>query len=243
MTAMRAVVSEAARQGYPRDRIVASHQDLGIAEWPGTRQLVELHAKIYGLRLEVSRYKNAAGENPSLLDYVLKRGKWPSNNQRWCTSEYKRGPGNRVITALSRERKGDVLQVFGFRSAESPNRAKKKPFEPNPRASCGFRTVTDWHPILHWQDRDVWSDIHESGIPYHYCYDLGMPRHSCVFCIFAPPAALAIAALHNPHLATLYVDVERKTGHTFRHEESLESIVERAHELVAAGGLDGNWDM
>ena len=51
-----------------------------------------------------------------------------------------------------------------------------------------------------------------------------MPRLSCSFCIFAPPAALILAGKHRPDLLAEYVQVERETGHTFRKDLSLVQI-------------------
>jgi hypothetical protein len=45
-----------------------------------------------------------------------------------------------------------------------------------------------------------------------------MPRLSCVFCIFAPPAALMTAGRHNPELLAEYVQAETQMGHTFRKD-------------------------
>ena len=64
------------------------------------------------------------------------------------------------------------------------------------KGSYEFRPTFD-----NWlEEHDVWKDIKASGVPYHKAYDLGMPRLSCVFCIFSPPAALMIAGKQNPEL-------------------------------------------
>ena len=39
--------------------------------------------------------------------------------------------------------------------------------------------------------------IRRSGVPYHYAYDFGMPRLSCMFCFYAPKSALRLAGSHN----------------------------------------------
>src|SRR5690606_4360748 len=115
--------------------IVVSHQCLGEMEWPGTLALVQEHAAAFSLRLEVSRYRDRDGREFSLLDYVRKRGKWPSSTQRYCTSEFKRGPGGRIIVRLAREAPGRILNVYGIRADESPARAKKSAFSRNARFS------------------------------------------------------------------------------------------------------------
>lgn len=64
-TALRQVVQLADAQGFHRDRIVVSHQDLGRMEWAGTKELVFVQAAHYGLRVEVSEYVDRRGERLS----------------------------------------------------------------------------------------------------------------------------------------------------------------------------------
>lgn len=242
-TALRFVIQECDRQGVDRARIVVSHQCLGRMEWPGTRGLVESHAVHYGLRIEVSRYRDRHGTEGSLLDYVRRRGKWPSSQQRYCTSDFKRSPGGRVLVKLSREAPGRILNVYGFRSEESPARAKKTPFAINSRFSSSSRDVWDWLPIHDWSAADVWEDIRSSGVPYHPAYDSGMPRLSCCFCIFAPRAALIIAGRANRSLLDEYCAVEAEIGHTFKNGQSIAEIRAAviAGEKVTAS--EGEWKM
>lgn len=242
-TALRVVVEAARAQGVPLERLVVSHQCLGRMEWPGTLALVRAQAAHYGLRFEVAAYRNKDQQPLTLLDYVRKRGQWPDANNRYCTSEFKRGPGGRVIVKLAREAGGDILNVYGFRAEESPARAKKKPWVKNARFSSQTRTVIDWLPIHDWTESQVWDSIRASGVPYHNAYDLGMPRLSCMFCIFAPKAALMIAGRANPALLDEYVAVEDEIGHTFRHHFPIRSV----RESIAAGEVpekvDGKWNM
>ncbi len=217
-------------QGVDRDRIVVSHQSLGEMEWPGTSSLVHRQAEAYGLRVVITRSRNRDGLQRDLLQHVRERGMWPSRAQRFCTSEHKRGPGGRVLTRLARriwdekKRKVQVLNVFGFRAEESPARAKRKAVAVNARFSNSRKRVVDWLPIHRMAESEVWDDIKASGVPYHPAYDLGMPRLSCVFCIFAPKSALKLAGFHNRDLLDRYVEVEDGIKHTFKDGESLRSI-------------------
>lgn len=243
--ALAEVIRQADAQGVSRDRIVVSHQCLGRMEWQGTLDLVQRQSAHYGLRTEVTKYRNKDGQEPTLLDYVRRRGKWPSNQQRFCTSEFKRGPGSRIITKLNREAHGVILTVFGFRAAESPARAKKVVFARNERLTTQSREVWEWLPIHHWSETTVWDHIKASGVPHHTAYDLGMPRLSCVFCIFAPRAALIIAGKANPELLDEYCALETEIGHTFQNGRSINSIRDaiRAGEQVQADDLSGAWNM
>lgn len=254
-----------------RDRIVVVHADLGRVEWEGTRALAEEQASAYRVRFEaVSRIGGISPGGRSadapyrkgerfgdLLDHVERRRKWPGpGNARYCTSDHKRGPIRKLITALHREhgvrRPFRVLNCMGMRAEESPHRAAMAPFVrgaapgTDSREGCtAKRHVDTWLPIHHWTEREVWERIRSSGVRYHHAYDLGMPRLSCVFCIFAPKAALLIAAKHNPALLDEYVRIEDAIGHTFKHGLSLRQVRDelRAGAEPDTSALDGAWGM
>jgi 3'-phosphoadenosine 5'-phosphosulfate sulfotransferase (PAPS reductase)/FAD synthetase len=214
-------------QNFPKDKIIVSHQDLGEAEWHGTTRLAEMQAELFGFKFFISRRRDKNGKEETLLEYVERRGKWPSSTQRYCTSDFKRGPGARVVTAQTKDLGNcKVLYVFGFRWDESPSRAKKETLKLNRMLTTKKRTVHDWCPILDWTTKDVWDVIKGHKLPYHRAYDLGMPRLSCVFCIFSPFDALVIAGIQNRDLLDKYVKVEEKIGHTFRVNFSIKSVQE-----------------
>ncbi len=121
-------------QKYPLSKIIVSHQDMGESEWPGTGELVKQQCEFFGLRLEVTRKKKPSvlrkiqGIYDSLLEYAVRRGRWPSSKRRWCTSDFKRNEGAKIVTGLSRWtfpwQNHKILYCFGFRADESPARAK-----------------------------------------------------------------------------------------------------------------------
>lgn len=223
-TTLRQIVTQADREGYPRNRIICCHADLGRMEWPGTKELAQAQAEHYGLSLRtVVRAQD-------LLAHIEQRGKFPSSDCRYCTSDHKRDQIAKIFTALvaeldqEREGKVRILNVMGMRAQESPARAKLAPFVVNKRFTNGKRHIDNWLPIHAWDVRDVWNDIKQSGVPYHNAYDLGMPRLSCMFCIFSPPAALMIAGRNNPELLADYVAVEKRTGHNFRKDFPISTV-------------------
>jgi 3'-phosphoadenosine 5'-phosphosulfate sulfotransferase (PAPS reductase)/FAD synthetase len=213
-----------------RDRIIVVHADLGRVEWKGTRELAEKQAAHYGVRFEVVKR-----EQNDLLDHVAARGKWPSSDARYCTSDHKRGPISTLFTRAVRElelgRPVRILNCLGMRAQESSVRAKLPVFERNERNTNGRRVVDNWLPIHAWTAAQVWQRIRASGVAHHYAYDLGMPRLSCCFCIFAPEAALLLAGKHNPELLAAYVETERKIGHSFKKGFTITSVAEK----LAAG--------
>jgi 3'-phosphoadenosine 5'-phosphosulfate sulfotransferase (PAPS reductase)/FAD synthetase len=237
------VVRIADSQHVSRSKIVVAHADLGRAEWAGVEALVHQQAAHYGLRVIVAR-----NEKRDLLEQTRQRGKWPSSQQRWCTSDHKRAPINRIYTQLVRElnakglkRKVRILNCLGFRAQESPARAKRPVWEINEGASNKTkRTVYNWLPIHQWSEETVWARIRASGVPHHPAYDLGMGRLSCVFCIFAPKAALQIAGRANPELLDQYVAVEDEIGHTFQSRLSLREVRDSLKEPLQIDAV-GSW--
>lgn len=214
-----------AKEAGVTDRVVAVHCDLGQVEWDGTKELAAEHCNHYGIKLHV-----VSREKGDLLQQIEARGMFPDSENRYCTSDQKRDQVAKLLTAVVRSFGGDeqvnILNCMGLRAEESPARAKKPALQVNSRASNGKRLVTDWLPIHKWTTAQVWDTIKTSGVRYHHAYDLGMPRLSCMFCIFAPFDALVIAGRANPVLLDKYVAVEAKIGHTFRNNFKIASVKE-----------------
>jgi 3'-phosphoadenosine 5'-phosphosulfate sulfotransferase (PAPS reductase)/FAD synthetase len=210
--AMLDYIVELATAAGVRDRVQVVHADLGRVEWRGTVELAREQAAHYGAPFHViSRTKG------DLLAQVEARRMWPDAKRRYCTSDQKRGQIDKVVTALTKALPASrVLNCLGIRAAESAARAKKQPFQPRARQTTRRRVVDVWFPIFDWSTDEVWTRIRNSGVRHHRAYDLGMPRLSCCFCVFAPKSALVLAGKHNPELLEEYVRVERKIGHSFR---------------------------
>lgn len=245
-TILKLVADQAKREGYPITKIVCAHADLGAMEWPGTVELAELQANHYQFR-----FWKMARPQGDLLTQIEQRGMWPSNAARYCTSDHKRAQIMKLFTelvesktlGLPTNKKVRILNVMGMRAEESPFRSKMKPFSVNAMATnVTKRHVDNWLPIHEWKIGDVWKDIKDSGVQYHKAYDLGMPRLSCVFCIYSPPAALMIAGRNNPELLDRYVQVEKRIDHTFRKDFPIEKV----QQAIAAGedwGKATDWVM
>lgn len=233
--AMLDLLVEQATAAGVKERLVVVHCDLGRVEWAGTRELAEKQAKHYGLRFEV-----VSRPQGDLLQQVEARKMWPSSTARYCTSDHKRGQVRKVMTMLADEvratskRQAHILNCMGLRADESPARSKKIGFEFDEGASNGRRHVDTWLPIHSWTTEQVWARIKQSGVAHHPAYDKGMKRLSCVFCIFAPKAALLIAGSHNRALLDTYVAVETAIGHDFRKGFKLRVI----QEELAQGDVD-----
>lgn len=233
----------AEKQNYDRSRIHVSHQDLGEMEWDGTKQLAKDQADSFEFQFHVIKRINQSGQHENLLEYVERRGKWPSSKQRYCTSDFKRGPGAKVVTRLTRDMDNcRVLYVFGFRKEESPARRKKIAYSRNDRLTTKSRKVYDYLPIHELGLSSVWKIIKSNNLDYHPAYDIGMPRLSCIFCIFSPFDALVLAGKHNPDLLDRYVEVEERIDHTFRDGFSIKEV-KTAIESGYKPGKINDWVM
>ncbi|MEV5677040.1 phosphoadenosine phosphosulfate reductase family protein [Streptomyces sp. NPDC052179] len=146
------------------NRIVVVHADLGDAEWEGTAELAAEHAAFYGLRFEV-----VARTGAGLIDRIEERGMFPSADNRWCTSDFKRGPVRRLMTQLVREAETEghrervhILNVMGLRADESPARRRLLAFAHDSAYTC---------PCSYCAPRRAIADDHEArGLP--------VPKHA-----------------------------------------------------------------
>ena len=240
------LVEQAHRVGFPLDRIVVVHCDLGRFEWPSTRELgqdlvdrfgdrpgtlelARLQAERYGLRFEVR------GRTQSdLLDQVRHYGYWPTARSRYCTSAFKREVVTKFITELVDESNLDrpvrILNCMGMRAEESSARAKRPQFKPHDTVyrSNGRRVVDTYLPIHLWTLSEVWDRVELSRVQHHWAYDAGMSRLSCSFCILASLADLVTAAKLRPELAREYAKTEREIDHDFKQGLSMAALIERA---------------
>jgi 3'-phosphoadenosine 5'-phosphosulfate sulfotransferase (PAPS reductase)/FAD synthetase len=251
--AMKAHVARLARRAGVLDRVVVVHADLGRVEWPGTPELVEAQAKHLGLRF--MKVKRPQGD---LLDQVEKLGKWPMPTQRFCTADHKRGQIYCAFTELADaifavhalagpglKRPVRILNCVGLRAEESAGRAKRPALARDLKSSGkGTRKIVDvWLPIQNWTEAEVWAACRASGAPIHPAYAAGLPRASCVFCIFAPEAALQIAGLAHPELLAEYVRVEKKIGHTFKRHLPIAKVAADLAAGVRPTGHVDSWCM
>ena len=137
-----------------------------------------------------------------------------------------------------------MLRCMGFRAEESTARAKRQVFETRYKRESNSKRVVDvWLPIHSWTETQVWDSIKESGIEHHPAYDLGMPRLSCIFCIFAPKAALILAGQHNPELLEEYCQVEREIGHAFKQGLKIQEVQDAITQGATGGDMSGSWNM
>lgn len=214
----------------PAEQLVYVHADLGEVEWPGTQK--HINATL-GAELNVVQAVNKAGETKTLLSEVERKAAakpgtvaWPSSAMRWCTSDLKRGPIYKFIRNDMKARGAlRAINCMGIRAEESNARAKLEPIKRNNELSKAGRTVFDMLSIHDWTVGQVFAEISAAGQEPHWAYADGNERLSCMFCIMGSANDLQHAARVNPQLADKYVEIEQRTGHSFFHKKTLESVI------------------
>lgn len=133
------------------------------------------------------------------------------------------------------------------------------PIQALDRRRLGQRVALDWLPIHEWSVEDVWeacghstADLERRQALYrsgqaaeafagwlaHPAYVMGNDRLSCSICILASRSDIVNGAAHNPELYRRYVEIERRSGFTFRVGLSLADLEEEiaAVPVIAAVG-------
>ena len=94
------------RDLVPAEQLVIVHADLGAVEWAGA--IEHIKATTSGEPLHVCRSRR------TLLEMIEERGMFPSPQQRQCTSDLKRGPIERTIRAITRERQAAGIEAWAW---------------------------------------------------------------------------------------------------------------------------------
>jgi 3'-phosphoadenosine 5'-phosphosulfate sulfotransferase (PAPS reductase)/FAD synthetase len=208
-----------AERAHVLDRVIAVHSDTG-GEWPQSAPHCAYLCSQYGVPLEIVRPLRP------LPVSIRRRGMWPSNPYRYCTSDHKRDPIAHMVRCVGAQAPR-ILMVSGERREESPRRAKLPEFMVDDRLTTKSqsRIVHHWRPVLFLTETQIWDEIRRSGLRHHVAYDLGCSRVSCVLCVLATENDLRIGAKANPEMARLYLDIEAEMEHTFKHKRSLADIL------------------
>jgi len=207
------------------------HADTG-AEWPQSLPHCQMLCRHYGIELRVAIPHRLLPDHIEARCRKLqadgRKGGWPSSACRYCTSDCKRNPIQKVIRSVFDTKNAhSILSITGERREESSRRAKLPETELNKMLTAGKRQVMNYRPILDMTLEQVWAHIQETGLPRHVAYDLGNERLSCALCVLAKDADLRNGAAHNPELRDRYLQIERETGHTFKNGKSLAKILEK----------------
>ena len=99
----------------------------------------------------------------------------PTRLNRWCCKKLKLEPIQNGMSDYLRE---GVLSFEGTRRCESPRRNKYRRIE----VYKVFKGETKVHPILEWNDVEVWLYIYWRGLGINEMYRYGFTRCGCIFC-------------------------------------------------------------
>lgn len=211
--------------------------DADGARWDWFRKVdareASLRESAASLRAQ-AREARAAGRAAEARDLAARARKaadaspFPSDGQRYCTSDLKTGPIFRELARYAAARGfASVVDCVGIRAEESDNR-ERFPTVRYDGASSGVHLYT-WAPIQHvandapqaprpggvFEGLRAWREADPSAPAWHWAYDAGSGRLSCMFCIYlGRPDDLRLAALHAPELYARHVAAERRTGHS-----------------------------
>jgi 3'-phosphoadenosine 5'-phosphosulfate sulfotransferase (PAPS reductase)/FAD synthetase len=191
----------------PHHQLVIVHAHLPEVEWEGTIE----HIKRYSFGIEVFEVR----ARKTFFEMVEHRKRWPSASTRQCTSDLKRGPIEKKVRSISKERGNKlIVNCMGLRSEESPSRSKKQSLKLNTKNSKAGRVWYDWLPIQTLSTEEVFLIISDAQQEPHWVYSSGMTRKSCCFCIMSSKQDLKTAAGLKPQLFKRYLDKERQLDHT-----------------------------
>lgn len=167
---------------------------------------------------------------------------WSSAQERYCTSDMKRGPIN-----IQLRKSKFIISAEGIRAQESPSRAKQPVFEKRTSIWTRDRRAYNWHPIHDWTLKEVFEEcgtsfhdlgrrrglykagFHEDALndwPMHPAYVFGNERVSCALCVLASRNDLRVGATHNPELYQILTGMEKESGWSFRHKDALTYVFE-----------------
>lgn len=98
----------------------------------------------------------------------------PTRKVRYCCEVLKEGGGDGMI------------MLTGIRWAESSRRSKRRMVE-----SCNRHKHKRYlHPIIDWDEGDVWEYIRGNKLPYPSLYDEGWKRIGCIGCPMSGKAGM-----------------------------------------------------
>lgn len=216
------------RRHVPDSQIRVIHAHLPDVEWPGVIEHIEQNIAP-GHTLEMCQSAR------DLLQRVEERGMFPSPAMRWCTSDHKRGPLQKLIRHTGEKL---IVNCTGMRAQESPKRSKLQAFKFNEKCSLAGREWYEWLPIHTWDVSEVFAMIEFVGQKPHWAYSKGMTRLSCAFCIMASQSDLTISAQHNTELYRRYVQLERSTGQVMMMPSKLSGRMTLEEITGISAGLD-----
>jgi phosphoadenosine phosphosulfate reductase len=82
------------------------------------------------------------------------------------------------VAALERALAGADAWITGLRREQGPTRQSTETVEVDSKRGG----IAKYSPLAHWTERDLWTRIHERGLPYHPLHDDGYESIGCAPC-------------------------------------------------------------
>lgn len=219
------------RDQHYTGKLILIHAHLGRNEWSQT--LPHLHNLSARLDVPLQVVERSQGD---LIAEWEKRHEtrpevppWSSAVNRFCTSDQKTSQCDKFLRAWCPD--GTVICAIGIRAQESSGRDKKPICQERKNIHTRDRQALTWNAIIDFTLDDVWDvlgtsqseieagrrgEIPASQFNVHPAYLLGNERLSCTLCILASVNDLKNGAEHNPDHYRQLVDLEIKSGFSFR---------------------------
>jgi phosphoadenosine phosphosulfate reductase len=86
--------------------------------------------------------------------------------------------GTMKVAALERALAGADAWITGLRREQGPSRAATELVEVDEKRGG----IAKYNPLALWTERDLWTRIHERGLPYHPLHDQGYESIGCAPC-------------------------------------------------------------
>lgn len=86
--------------------------------------------------------------------------------------------GAAKVAALERALSGADAWITGLRREQGPTRAQTELVELDAKRGG----IAKYSPLAYWTERDLWTRIHDRGLPYHPLHDAGYESIGCAPC-------------------------------------------------------------
>ena len=202
---------------YGKDKVMAVFCDIG---WEHHVTYEHIHNVCKQLGVELITLKSKKYKD--FVDMSIKKGRFPSSQRRFCTSELKLIP--MIDYILSQDDSFIIIQ--GIRAQESKARAGydvecsyfKEYFNDEVKGLYHKKTVLEWckthdasvlRPIFHWSAQEVIDYILANGQRPNPLYERGFARVGCFPCIMCRKREVQLIS-KDKWAAQRLIDAERR---------------------------------
>lgn len=140
------------------------------------------------------------------LDLCLWKGRFPSSQRRFCTTELKHLPVRDQLIFPLLDEYSEVINWLGVRAQESKERAQQPVWEED---AGEVRGLNVYRPIHAWTHDEVFAIARRHGIKPNPLYREGFTRVGCFPCVQCNKGELGNAFLRHPEEMSRIAEWER----------------------------------